>query len=316
MRCTYCGNEIPVAIQECRTCGQPGESLIGASFGEQEGIRLHVVGGQKDWPEGEESKDGCLIGTGPASDLRLKDGADGTDGTSIGLSQAYIRKNSEGQWCLYDLSDGRNPTCHGVRSEEILPMTGVKRLAPGDIIRIGNCEILVRTALPRVFQGEKPYVFISYCWDDRASVYPILKEMQTMGCRLWYDRGLLEANLQEEIRRKIDGAKVFVGFVSEKYLGRPSPRRECCLAWKKETEPQNFLIPVNLGRLSATRLQEIGNEPVEGMTPGEEAVWAAFLKALKKGFRWEEYQDPRGTAVSLMNRIKNMKRQVTYSVTS
>ena len=38
--------------------------------------------------------------------------------------------------------------------------------------------------------GTENYVFVSYAHDDKKQVYPILKKLQQMTCRVWYDDGI------------------------------------------------------------------------------------------------------------------------------
>ena len=38
--------------------------------------------------------------------------------------------------------------------------------------------------------GTENYVFISYAHDDKEQVYPVLKKLQQMTCRVWYDDGI------------------------------------------------------------------------------------------------------------------------------
>ena len=43
---------------------------------------------------------------------------------------------------------------------------------------------------PEVYEGEKPYVFISYSHKDSSRVLPIVNALKARGFRLWYDKGI------------------------------------------------------------------------------------------------------------------------------
>ena len=40
------------------------------------------------------------------------------------------------------------------------------------------------------YEGSEPYIFISYCHQDKERVYPYLEMMANDGYRIWYDEGI------------------------------------------------------------------------------------------------------------------------------
>lgn len=40
------------------------------------------------------------------------------------------------------------------------------------------------------YEGDLPYVFLSYCHKDAPIVYPIIEQLALDGCRVWYDNGI------------------------------------------------------------------------------------------------------------------------------
>lgn len=40
------------------------------------------------------------------------------------------------------------------------------------------------------YEGDKPYIFFSYCHENAGQVYPIIEQMARDGYRIWYDDGL------------------------------------------------------------------------------------------------------------------------------
>src|SRR3954469_15121057 len=43
---------------------------------------------------------------------------------------------------------------------------------------------------PKAYAGSEPYVFVSYAHQDAAEVYPEVRRLQRLGCRVWYDGGI------------------------------------------------------------------------------------------------------------------------------
>ena len=43
---------------------------------------------------------------------------------------------------------------------------------------------------PVIYNGDDPYIFISYSHRDTELVWPILLQMQRDGYRFWYDDGI------------------------------------------------------------------------------------------------------------------------------
>ena len=45
-----------------------------------------------------------------------------------------------------------------------------------------NCRV-------KPYEGQEPYLFLSYCHKDATQVYPLLETMTRAGYRFWYDDG-------------------------------------------------------------------------------------------------------------------------------
>lgn len=46
---------------------------------------------------------------------------------------------------------------------------------------------MICRAIP--YEGKEPYLFLSYCHQDRDALYPLFAQLASEGCRLWYDDG-------------------------------------------------------------------------------------------------------------------------------
>jgi len=44
------------------------------------------------------------------------------------------------------------------------------------------------------YQGQDPYIFVSYAHKDAAAVFGELERLRAMGCRVWYDEGIDPGN--------------------------------------------------------------------------------------------------------------------------
>ena len=69
------------------------------------------------------------------------------------------------------------------------------------------------------YEGDEPYIFISYKHDDSDVIYPILKEFHDAGVNIWYDDGLeYGEDYDDKIDMKIDGASLFVICITERVI--------------------------------------------------------------------------------------------------
>lgn len=91
------------------------------------------------------------------------------------------------------------------------------------------------------YQGELPYIFISYAHKDADAVLPALAAMQKKGFRLWFDLGI-EAGTEwsNNIAAHLRDCSVFVAFVSHN-----SAKSENCLdeiAFAKSHQKPSLMI--------------------------------------------------------------------------
>lgn len=68
------------------------------------------------------------------------------------------------------------------------------------------------------YEGDKPYLFISYAHLDAARVLPIIKELHQQKYRVWYDTGIeAGANWPEVIAGHLSKAATILFFVSKQF---------------------------------------------------------------------------------------------------
>lgn len=98
------------------------------------------------------------------------------------------------------------------------------------------------------YDGEKPYIFISYAHKDAEVVLPILDGMQKNGFRIWFDQGI-EAGTEwpEYIAGHLEAAERVIVFMSEAAAASKNCRREINYSIEIDKEPLVvYLEPVNL----------------------------------------------------------------------
>ncbi len=72
---------------------------------------------------------------------------------------------------------------------------------------------------PIIYNGDAPYIFISYSHRDTEIVWPILLQMQKDGYRFWYDDGIEGGTSWDDIiGEHVLGGGYFIAFLSEAYL--------------------------------------------------------------------------------------------------
>ncbi|MDR0623387.1 MAG: leucine-rich repeat protein [Treponema sp.] len=72
------------------------------------------------------------------------------------------------------------------------------------------------------YEGEEPYLFISYAHDDAKAVYPVVKELYESGWYLWYDEGIKTTQrylpvIADHVKR----CTVFVLMITPRCFERP-----------------------------------------------------------------------------------------------
>jgi adenylate cyclase len=65
------------------------------------------------------------------------------------------------------------------------------------------------------YQGDQPYVFVSYAHADAGAVYPELERLHALGFNVWYDEGISPGSVwRDELARRIEKCGVFLLYVS------------------------------------------------------------------------------------------------------
>lgn len=84
------------------------------------------------------------------------------------------------------------------------------------------------------YEGNKPYIFISYAHKDSHVVFPILEELDRRGYRIWYDDGIAPGSeWPENIAQHLSGCSLTMAFVSPNSIASDNCRREVTFALSK-----------------------------------------------------------------------------------
>ena len=99
----------------------------------------------------------------------------------------------------------------------------------------------------RAYEGNKPYLFVSYAHADSEKVLPVIRALYDQKYRAWYDEGIAPGSeWPQNITSHIKRASAFLAFVSPNYLSSPNCENEAHLA----VEQKKALIPIRLDGIS------------------------------------------------------------------
>ena len=85
------------------------------------------------------------------------------------------------------------------------------------------------------YDGDEPYIFISYAHKDSAQVFKEISQLNDAGYHIWYDEGI-EASSEwpEEIANAVIGCSVFLVFISPRSTASVNCRNEINLALNED----------------------------------------------------------------------------------
>lgn len=97
--------------------------------------------------------------------------------------------------------------------------------------------------MPEAYEGNAPYIFISYAHKDTDAVLPVIEALQANGFFVWYDGGI-EAGSEwpEYIASHLENCECVLTFISENFIDSPNCRRELNFAQNLRKEILNIFI--------------------------------------------------------------------------
>ncbi len=125
-------------------------------------------------------------------------------------------------------------------------------------------------SIPVAYEGDRPYVFISYAHKDSETVLPIISRLQKDGFRVWYDEGITPgSNWDVYISEHLDRCSNVLGFLSRSYVKSHNCRDELALT-RLKGKPMNLVyiddvqlspgLKMRYGRIQALFLQNMSEE--------------------------------------------------------
>ncbi|AWX31698.1 toll/interleukin-1 receptor domain-containing protein [Methanosphaera sp. BMS] len=98
-----------------------------------------------------------------------------------------------------------------------------------------NTQTHIRKAPFHAYNGEEPFMFVSYSHLDAEEVFKDLKVFNDYGVKIWYDEGIIASSeWPEVISNKIKSCSLFVVFISDNSIESPNVRNEINFALSKK----------------------------------------------------------------------------------
>lgn len=87
------------------------------------------------------------------------------------------------------------------------------------------------------YEGDRPYIFISYAHKDAGQVYPVIEALERQGYRVWHDDGVVPGSeWPENIAQHLNGCHLTLAFISPNAVASDNCRREVTFALSKHKE--------------------------------------------------------------------------------
>ena len=120
-----------------------------------------------------------------------------------------------------------------------------------------------------LYEGNAPYIFVSYCHKDKDSVLPVIESMAENGYRIWYDKGIHPGSEWPEIvAEHLEQCAVFLIFISDHYM-----------------QSQNCIREIHFAVARNKKMISVMMEPVR-LTPGVE-----MQLCVSQALHYDQYSD-------------------------
>lgn len=88
--------------------------------------------------------------------------------------------------------------------------------------------------MPPAYEGDKPYIFISYAHKNTDKVMPAIQALEEVGYPVWYDAGIqVGTEWPEYIARHLLNCSLVIAFISKESIASPNCRQEIVYALDK-----------------------------------------------------------------------------------
>ncbi|MFX0040275.1 MAG: tetratricopeptide repeat protein [Promethearchaeota archaeon] len=87
----------------------------------------------------------------------------------------------------------------------------------------------------KAYQGDEPFIFVSYSHTDRLQVYPIIDYLNKIGINIWYDEGIsVSEDWKSSIVDNLERCSAFLVFITPHIIDSEYVRKEISFALKKQ----------------------------------------------------------------------------------
>lgn len=119
---------------------------------------------------------------------------------------------------------------------------------------------LGRVPIP-AYDGDGPYIFVSYAHSDHEIVFPEIKRLNDLGYNVWYDEGITPGNeWPEEIAAAVGKCSVFIVMVTPNSVSRINVRNEINYALSEENPKPFIAVHLQETRLEGGLKLQIGSK--------------------------------------------------------
>ncbi|MBR1457421.1 MAG: toll/interleukin-1 receptor domain-containing protein [Oscillospiraceae bacterium] len=99
------------------------------------------------------------------------------------------------------------------------------------------------------YEGEKPYVFLSYSHENANDAAEIIRRLKEKGCRIWYDEGITPGvEWEENVATHLKNSSFFLALISKAYMQSANCKDE--LAYARKNEKPTLLVYLEETELS------------------------------------------------------------------
>ena len=143
------------------------------------------------------------------------------------------------------------------------------------------------------YEGDKPYIFISYAHADSEAVMKVVTDMNERGYRIWYDEGIeVGSEWPECIASHLASAQLVLAFISNNYMKSDNCRREMHYALTKRIRTINIFLEdtrmtpgmeMQIGNIFALMWQNMSDEELFGKLYSAPLLDAGFFAETAAG---------------------------------
>ena len=160
----------------------------------------------------------------------------------------------------------------------------------------------------RPYDGDQPYIFISYAHANSPAVMEVVHELHHRGFRIWYDDGIeVGSEWQENIAQHLADASLMIAFVSNAYMRSDNCRKEMHYAVSKKKNLINIFLEET--RLTPGMEMQIGNLfALMKYTMSDETFYAKLWNAPQLGPELLCADSPSAKSAKPQPRAKKQKK--------